>query len=42
MIILSDIAELSGYVIGSFCIGYALSALTYTVRRGLWSSARPN
>ena len=40
MIIISDIAEVSGYVIGSFFIGYLSSYLLYVVRRSLWLSTR--
>lgn len=40
MIVISDIAEISGYVIGSFFVGYLASYILYVVRRSLWLSTR--
>lgn len=40
MIVIADIAQISGYVIGSYLIGYGASSLFSAVRRSLSTAAR--
>lgn len=40
MIVISDVSEIVGYVLGSFFVGYLISYILYVVRRSLWLSTR--